>query len=647
MNSAIRKLANLILVGVLVVGSAYAQEGDGLIETYNSAIANLEAVLEAGAEQGAAAFELLARSSNQLLALSLDSASESLTASLEQVLARAQIAVQNQSQTDLVVQTAVLRGGFQRIVYDSALSAATDGNFDLARARLGELITDLNLPETTATAVAEATTTDALRFAMEAGISNVVAQGLDVANNLSATDPAQAYQILAASYGTFLLVQDSPRAQTDMNQRFIDAANALVADEPEAEVVTGALTDLGDDFTVLESAALTGQPEVQQRPSIEGTPDEGTPIDEGVEPAVLPSSETNPEVETAPATTETPVEVAPTTTATTTDPVDPVATTTVTDGGEAEAGTPTELTLEQLEALLAEQQRTEAIDRVRAEIVAYGVANGPATLHAERLVDAGFGNVGEVLDGLYAIGARAAVAAEVGDEAAAKGLIGDFSTNYQQQLAPIVRITDADLHGQTERMTASLLDGLALRLQDVVGLVGHVGAMSDALSGRQVSGTHNAIVTTSLFWNGLVRLIFVIVFGLLAFVPLYLLNLAFGGGNRNWQLVGVALFLLLLPIIYEAVAFIGNVVADLSGNDVFNAVASFSIFQNTIAQVVWAVVTAAAILFAIAGLYGICVQFGLLGRKGAAAPTGDTRETNVRASAVEPADSLVDWDEEF
>jgi hypothetical protein len=637
MNSGFRKLALLILVGVLACGYALAQDTDGLIETYNNALANLDAVLTAGAEQGAEAFELLSRSSNQLLSLSLDTASESLTASLEQVLERARIAVQNQSQTDLVVQTAVLRGGFQRIVYDSALGAAVQGNLELAQARLAQLGADLNLPEATLAAVAAASVADEMRFAMEAGIADVVAQGLQVATSLAETDTAQAYQVLAASYGTFLLVQDSPRARSDMNESFIAAANALVAEENEA--VVAELAELGNDFVLLENAALAGQPQVPQRPGVEGPP-EAAPSGESGDPAVLPSSA---------GTDATPVETQPVETQPVETPVEAVPAASAVDTGEGAAveGTATDLTLEELEVLLAEQQRAEAIELLRAEIAGYGVAADVADDLASRLYQNGFSELAEVVAGLYATSAKAAVAIEVGDEARTKGLVGDLALSYRDHLAPVLRVLDPSLHSQTEQLIGNVLDSLALRLQDVVVLVGQVAALDDALDRMPLSAAHDAIVTTALVWSGLVRLVFVIVFGLLAFVPLYLLNLAFGGGNRNWQLVGVALFLLLLPIIYEALAFIGNVVADLSGNEIFNVVASYSIFQNTIAQVVWALVTAAAILFAIAGLYGICVQFGLLGRKRGSSSTGDTRETNVRLSATEPADSLVDWDEEF
>jgi membrane-anchored glycerophosphoryl diester phosphodiesterase (GDPDase) len=130
-------------------------------------------------------------------------------------------------------------------------------------------------------------------------------------------------------------------------------------------------------------------------------------------------------------------------------------------------------------------------------------------------------------------------------------------------------------------------------------------------------------------------------------VPLALLNLAFGGSNRNWQLVGVALFFLFLPVIYEGLSYLGTFLADVTGVDVLDSLARFSIFQNTISQVVWTLLMALAILFAIIGLRGICVQFGLIGkRKQDDVVPAEAPVTTIPANAT-GSETVVDWDEEF
>jgi hypothetical protein len=52
---------------------------------------------------------------------------------LSATFTRAEAAVVNRSETDLRVQAAVLRGGFQRALYEGALEEAADGNMERAR----------------------------------------------------------------------------------------------------------------------------------------------------------------------------------------------------------------------------------------------------------------------------------------------------------------------------------------------------------------------------------------------------------------------------------------------------------------------------------------------------------------------------------
>ena len=195
-------------------------------------------------------------------------------------------------------------------------------------------------------------------------------------------------------------------------------------------------------------------------------------------------------------------------------------------------------------------------------------------------------------------------------------------------------------------------DVVGLRMQDVDALTGQVDAVARVALGQAAPANQRLNEQTLALWAGWPRLIVMLVFGILAFVPLYLLNLAFGGGNRNWQLIGVSLFLLLLPVVYEALASIGSLVAYLTGDDTFEVLATYSMFQSPVGQVVWAVLVAIAILLAISGLYGICVQFGLLGRRRSAAGAGpsatQTNTATMDATGVrQPADALVDWDEDF
>jgi len=189
---------------------------------------------------------------------------------------------------------------------------------------------------------------------------------------------------------------------------------------------------------------------------------------------------------------------------------------------------------------------------------------------------------------------------------------------------------------------------VGLRLQDLENLTARTDAVARSVEGLPAPANLALNTSVASWWAGWPRLLVLLVFGILVFVPLYLLNLAFGGGNRNWQLIGIALFLLLLPVVYEALAALGSVITMLTGNDAFEVLASFSMFQSSIGQVVWAALIVLAIVFAILGLYGICVQFGLLGRSRGSRGVGITQTaTTTATSAQEQTDSMVDWDEEF
>ena len=112
--------------------------------------------------------------------------------------------------------------------------------------------------------------------------------------------------------------------------------------------------------------------------------------------------------------------------------------------------------------------------------------------------------------------------------------------------------------------------------------------------------------------------------------------------------MSIALFLLLVPIIYEAVAAILSVVADLIDMPTLDVLAHWSMFTSTTGQVVWALLLFIALLLATIGLRGVCVQFGLLGsgrgRTGVGTSTNTPTVVDMTRSSKP---SAVDWDDEF
>lgn len=621
MNRGIRIISTIAFCLVLGWSTVWAQEQDDFLQRYELALENLTASVQALPENGSVAREELDRAVNALRTLARTSEGAPLVAAMERIFERAREAIANQSATDLAVQIEVLRGGFQRLVYDSALRSAIEGDLETARTRLVVIAADVGVGDAAMTALADPERSIAeLRYAFEVGVAASVRQSLERAREQTATNLDDAYRSLADAYGDYLLVQDSPRMPDDVNSSFVSAANALV--DTQIEPLLAGLSNLEERFATLEQSAASA---LVQAP----TPTEPTTPSELPATQAPDATEGEPDIE-EPGVAQPDVaqaDVAPSPDAETIEG-EPA------DDAEAVAPTPEELAAE-IVAQIAAEEREQQLSVLVAELAVAGVAEQRRSELAERILDGGYVSLEGVIRDLYADAAEAADAIERGQPEVARGFVRIYSERYRQLIAPIVTTTAPPSDLRTTALTSQLATVEGIRLQDVVVLSSQAGVLRDILAGGEPTAAHRAAADTVRFWAGLVRTITVIVLGLLAFVPLYLLNLAFGGGNRNWRLVGVALFLLLVPVIYEAVAFIADLLAGVTGIDSLHAVAQYSMFHNPMSYVVWAAVTGLAILFAIGGLYGICVQFGLLGRRS----VKKTSDTQIR--------DTVEWDEEF
>lgn len=622
MKCGIRIFVTIALALTLGGSLGLAQEQDDFLQRYELALENLAASVASLPETSSIAREELDQAVNALRTLSRETDSAALISAMERIFERAREAIANQSSVDLAVQVEVLRGGFQRLVYDAALQSAIAGDLATARARLLAVAGDVGVPESTLAALADPDRTIAeLRYALEVGVAASVQQRLQTAEEQASTDLDAAYRSLADAYGDYLLVQDSPRIPGAVNAGFVDAANALV--DTQVEPLTTELGTLIERFGTLQNEAGD---------ALDTAPSPADPS----EPAELPATSTQqpedapaPDADTAQATIAQPEDAPGEATQEDVQPADGEA-----SEAEAQEPTPEELAAQIVEQL-AEQERQQQIDLLVTELEAAGIAESRRADLAAQLLDGGYTRIEEVVRDLYADASEAAGAVERGQPETARGFVRAYAERYRTFLAPLMATVAPETDVRTTALTSTIATVEGIRLQDVVVLSSQAGTLRDVLAGQEPTTAHRAAADTVRFWAGMLRLIVVIVLGVLAFVPLYLLNLAFGGGNRNWRQVGIALFFLLVPVMYEALAFVADLVAGLTGVDALYAVAQYSLFHNPVSQVVWAVLTGLAILLAIGGLYGICVQFGLLGRQSAT----HTTSTEVR--------DTVDWDEEF
>lgn len=619
-----RGLRRLIgVVVLLIAGFAWAQDAapDGVLQNYDLAIESLNEATVSPLD-GPSSREALDRAAQTLRPLSRDTSSTTLIGALESTFERTVTAIQNESPTDLGVQVAVLKGGVQRLVYESALRAANDDNLDLARERLNAVAADMNFSEAALASLATAETFPRVIAAFDAGSAEAAQQFIGAASE-AGSDQETAYLNLATAYGTFLPVQDSPRVAATASEEFTTAFSQLLNGNQEA--LGQSLTTLSLTMAAFESAAqgaLSGTEAIAvpapptaatDEPSPETVPDEASEVADpttGVDNVATPDT---------PETT------------------DPVAATSEQTSASPESAAPP-VTANALETAVQDLDRDELL----LAFETLGVNPAQRDTLANTYLSNDIHSVEKALETLYVDSGRALVAIETGDQEGAKEHINSYRENYERYLSPLIANTMPAVGAQTGQLVNSLTNSPSLRLQDGAVLVGHVNAVVNALEGVEPSSTHNAILSTSFIWSGWLRLILTLILGVLAFIPLRLLNLAFGGANRNWRLIGVALFLLLLPIIYEGLSSLAALLAGFLNLEALNAVSAFSLFQNTISQVIWVAITGLAIGLAIAGLYGICVQFGLLGARSENETIISTQEMPVRASDTSP-----DWDEEF
>ncbi|GBF07639.1 hypothetical protein DAERI_160017 [Deinococcus aerius] len=154
-----------------------------------------------------------------------------------------------------------------------------------------------------------------------------------------------------------------------------------------------------------------------------------------------------------------------------------------------------------------------------------------------------------------------------------------------------------------------------LRPGDVQALIAGLGGLEGDVAGEPRSRVDALSAGVARTFSGGLRAITFLLLALLALVPLYLLNLAFGGRNPYWRAITAALALLLLPVFLEGVFGFLGWLGDLSGVAFLRAAPSLTLWQGIYGLPLRALLTALAVGLAAYGFQGLCVQFGLLGRQ--------------------------------
>jgi hypothetical protein len=257
MNAAPRLLKRFILGLLLLASFSFAQEEDATLQSYTLAFDNLN--IAQSATDSLQSSDALDRAAQALRPLSAQSNSTALVAQLETTFERAKQTLQNQSEADLGVQVAVLKGGFQRLVYEAAIASANASDLATTQARLTRIANDMGLSEEVQSALSSETNLSRLFATFEVATANVVKAHLGNVQGLLETDKGIAYQTLATAYSDFLIVQDSPRADASSADLFTQSFTALVADEKETlNTAISQLNTQMDTFASVASSVVSG-----------------------------------------------------------------------------------------------------------------------------------------------------------------------------------------------------------------------------------------------------------------------------------------------------------------------------------------------------------------------------------------------------
>ncbi len=654
MIARLRPIAVVAALFVLVGAPALAQE-DSVLQRYDLAVENLEFAIASVPGDPVQARDELERAVNALLTLSRDNTSATLLEAMQRTFERARTAVDNQSPADLAVQAAVLRGGFRRLVADSAFTAGAAGELDTALARLTHVAQEMGFAAGDLEALAGAgSSLGDLRLAFEAGAADAIAAELTVSERLLPTDRAAAYEALATAYGDSLLVQDSPRADPDLHAALLRAAQALVQNDSEA--FETATDDAAGHLTRLASAARAGEagrPAAPEAPAAEQAAE--APAAPAPEQAAEPPAAEAPADQQA-AAPEAEPQAEPPVASPAAPAAEPQGQPSAAAqglparelgelpalGGQAEGAAPVDLAL--LRAQFEQERRDAELAALVQELEDVGLPAGLARSQASALQDAGFTTVDAAFDAVAARLSEAVADLRAGDAAGAEAAVGAARRAFET-VRGLVGARDSASAADTAGLFASVLDRPAMREHDLTLLAASFEQSRAAVAGEPAGGGGLPLErSVDAVWGGWTRLVVLFVLGLLAIVPLRYLNLAFGGGNANWRLVAWALFLLLVPVFYEALAALGTALARLTEMPSLDVLARWSMFDSTLGHVVWAALVFLALLFATIGLRGICAQFGVLGSRGGPQPS--TTPTLVESSGVRQQ-TAVDWDDEF
>jgi len=529
-----------------------------------------------------------------------------IAAGIERALKDARISVARRSKADLEGRLWVVRGAFAKALYDAFFEAIAEGDMAAAQALLSRLIEASARPpslKTKAWRLAEKGDLEGLRRLFETAYLEAIEKSLALAGD--GENRVHAYALTSKAYGLFLIIQDSPRVLDLRPQDFVEALTLLAGGDLEG--YRAKLREIrGKVARALRALRAAPEP----GPEAPQAPPPMPAVSKEPEPEALPKEKQKlepPKVKPAPVQSAVLPRVPPPT-----------------------AKPPARKEVETFRSprwLPADKQ-----DLVRARAKALGFLYLADFLDAVEEVRSDIGDASALLG-----------SARVSE---ARRLLDRAWWRYTTRIEPVFAVAVPEMARRVGTLLERLRRVPGVRVSDLTTMHALLGGLKRHFLTGEHRGSERIwlkIQAWLLGFTGLPRTVFFLLAGALAFFPIYLIGLTFGGRNVYWRLLGYAFFFLLLPAILEALSYLGDILANYGGLPQLAALINLSVLQSLPAQIAWGISIFLVVILAGWGLRGIAQQFGLLGGRRGREPTAETQAVPPTATS----ESVIEWDEEF
>jgi hypothetical protein len=593
-------LLRIVLI-VLMFGSAHAAN---LLSGYGGINTNLRASASALGSNPRASVSQLETARDTFRRISPEIRAQKLIPGGNKAFDQARTAISRGSLTDLEAQSLQIRRILERALYEE-LFFEMSGKKTSAIQYAGVLGRAFELPTAQQVELKSSVAggqSNRVRALLETGIANLMQRSLQNASNNFANQTAT-FASTARAASAFLVVQDSPRVSGLSVGRFSEVLGLLASGDLGGyrNGLNGLLTQVkrfgAEARVLLKNSRQAVKPVVK-------------PV---AKPVIKPKPVAKP-------TQAKPVSSAPLT---------------------ATAG---------------------SSSTISAELQKAGIGKTQAQRLAGDLAEQGYSSFAGAMDAVSLKLATALSDIQNARIDSGRDAISSAKVLFDRSVRPVVAVADQSLATRASSLFASTEAAAGLRPVDVTTLLGEMDTIRKWSRGEPASGLQSLISGVQSLWMGggalgslgLRGIVFLLVALMFAY-PIYLLRLAFGGRNPYWNYIGIAMVLLFLPPLVEGIAWLGSLIAQGANIPFLNNLASFSVLQNPLAQIVWAFTLILTVIFATAGFRGIAAQFGLIRTRTPVTGEVVVSKSNVISNPKAPTNptnggagrTIVEWDEEF